>query len=110
MNIGVVKESVAGERRVALTPPSVKRLTGSHSVLVEAGAGVGAGIGDDDYRVVGAEVTSHAGALAADLVVGVNGPPDLSRQGALLLGLIRPFEQPDLIRELRRVGGERSGL
>ena len=95
MNIGVVKESAAGERRVGLTPASVKRLSSSHSVLVETGAGAGAGISDQDFREAGGKLTDREGALGADLVVGINAPEDLRRNGAVVLGLLRPFEQPE---------------
>lgn len=50
MIVGVVREIKDQERRIALTPAGAERLVGSaHSVLVESGAGVGSGLGDDRY-------------------------------------------------------------
>jgi NAD(P) transhydrogenase subunit alpha len=59
MNIVVLRETQEGEARVALMPESVKKLTAlGASVLVESRAGLNAARTDDDYREVGAEVSS----------------------------------------------------
>src|SRR5262249_43977939 len=70
MKLAVPKETVPGERRVALIPESIKRLTGKKfAVVVEAGAGGGANISDDEMKAAGAEIAADAAALyaAADL-------------------------------------------
>ena len=55
MKIGVPKETAADERRVALVPDVVRRLTGAgHEVVIEPGAGAGAGVPDGDYTEAGA--------------------------------------------------------
>ncbi|HEY1338011.1 MAG TPA: hypothetical protein VGF59_10900, partial [Bryobacteraceae bacterium] len=57
MNIGVIRERGAFDRRVALTPPVVRRLAdGGHKVWVESGAGDGAMFGDTEYLRAGAQV------------------------------------------------------
>ena len=57
MRIGVPKETALGERRVALVPEAVGRLTGiGLTVLVETGAGAGAWFDDSDYAEAGAAV------------------------------------------------------
>ena len=57
MNIGVIKERGAFDRRVALTPAVVRRLTGAgHTVWVETGAGDGAMFGDSEFLRAGAQV------------------------------------------------------
>ena len=57
MRIGVPKETGADERRVALVPDIVRRLTGGgHEVIVEAGAGAGAGVPDDAFTDAGAQI------------------------------------------------------
>ena len=57
MNIGIVRERGAFDRRVALTPPVVRRLAGAgHTVWVESGAGDGAMYRDTDYLRAGAQV------------------------------------------------------
>ncbi len=57
MRIGVPKETAEGERRVALVPDVVRRLAGAeHTVVVEPGAGVEAGLPDEDFTNAGAEI------------------------------------------------------
>ena len=66
MLIGVPKEIKDSEYRVGLVPSTVRELTrNGHHVIVEAGAGLGAGIADADYRAVGAEIVSDADQIFA---------------------------------------------
>jgi alanine dehydrogenase len=59
MLIGVPKEIKTNENRVALIPAGAEALAANgHSVLVEAGAGLGSGFADDDYRQAGAEIVA----------------------------------------------------
>src|SRR5262249_37256815 len=61
VKLGVPKESAAGERRVSLIPEPVKRLAQKKlEVVVEPGAGDGAGASDDDYRQAGATLAPSA--------------------------------------------------
>ncbi len=76
MKIGVPKETVEGERRVALVPDVVKSLKGNEKieVLVESGAGEAAGHPDSQYGEAGAELTSAEAAWGADVVLRVAVP------------------------------------
>ena len=77
MNIGVPREIKANEFRVGLTPASVRELTArGHRVLVETGAGVGIGAGDEAYRAAGAAIANTAAEVfaGAQLVVKVKEP------------------------------------
>ena len=75
MRIGVVRETKPAERRVALTDAGARTLvTDGHDVLVESGAGLGAGIADADYQAAGAKVVGVDDAWAAELVVKVKEP------------------------------------
>ena len=57
MNIGIIRERGAFDRRVALTPPVVRRLSGAgHTVWVETGAGDGAMYSDTEYQRAGAQI------------------------------------------------------
>jgi alanine dehydrogenase len=57
VNIGVIRERGCFDRRVALTPPVVRRLTSAgHTVWVESGAGDGARFGDSEYLRAGARI------------------------------------------------------
>jgi len=67
MILGVPKEIKVLEARVALTPAGAHALSGDgHRVLVEAGAGLGSGFADDDYRSAGAEILADVDALWAE--------------------------------------------
>jgi alanine dehydrogenase len=77
MIIGVPKEIKDNEFRVAMTPAGVEALKArEHTVLVQAGAGEGSGIGDRDYERVGADIVASAADAwgSADLVVKVKEP------------------------------------
>jgi NAD(P) transhydrogenase subunit alpha len=55
VRIGVVRETAAGERRVALVPEVVRKLVAAgHEVVVEAGAGESAGLHDQPFEAAGA--------------------------------------------------------
>src|SRR5690242_19322022 len=57
MRVGVVKETKTAEGRVALTPAGARELVSrGHTVLVERGAGGGAGFADNAYRVAGSSL------------------------------------------------------
>jgi alanine dehydrogenase len=77
MTIGCPREIKAQENRVALLPSAAYQLTRrGHAVMVEAGAGLGSGYSDDEYRAAGAAVVaSHAEVFErSDLVVKVKEP------------------------------------
>ncbi len=75
MQIGVVKEIKDQEYRVALTPTGTAALAqAGHSVVLEAGAGLGAGYADTAYQATGAQIVSTAAAWASDLVLKVKEP------------------------------------
>jgi NAD(P) transhydrogenase subunit alpha len=98
MQIGIPKETRPGERRVAATPETVKKLAagGKHDVLVEAGAGATAAVPDDAYAAAGAKLVGADQALGADIVLKVRAPEagELTKmkRGALLVGLLNPFD------------------
>ena len=77
MIVGVPKEVKRDEYRVAMLPVGVEELTrAGHQVLVEAGAGLGSGIGDDRYSANGATILADADEVwaAADMIVKVKEP------------------------------------
>src|SRR5215207_5814674 len=90
MRIGIVRELTPGESRVALTPHAVYELTRvGHRVFVEPGAGEGAALLDEEYRVAGARLVADAAAIWRDseLVAKVYGPVP-EEYGCLREGLI----------------------
>ncbi|MCB2225722.1 MAG: alanine dehydrogenase [Desulfarculaceae bacterium] len=105
MLIGVPKEIKSEEYRVALVPAGAQRLvTAGHRVLVEAGAGAGAGIPDEAYLAAGAELSDAAGAWGAEMVIKVKEPLpseyDYFRPGLLLYTYLHLAAQPELTRRL----------
>jgi proton-translocating NAD(P)+ transhydrogenase subunit alpha len=94
VRIGVPKETAPGERRVALVPDIVRKLTGQgHEVVLEPGAGAQAGIPDELLEQAGA--TLGAGAWEADVVAKV-APPQEGEVSALkpdsvLVGFLAPL-------------------
>ena len=101
--IGVPTETLAGERRVALTPaviPALAKL--GASVVVESGAGVASGFPDALYEEKGATIGTRDQVLAAGIVTSVRvlandpGSPDLAKMhsGQVVVGMAAPFAQP----------------
>src|ERR1700704_6082604 len=117
MIVGVPRESFPGERRVALVPAAIPNLTKAGlEVVVEAGAGAGAGYPDADYSAKGAKIAADRAAVfrAADIVVQVlcygsndkTGKADvpLFRNGQVLIGFLRPLGSIETIREIAAKG------
>ncbi|QQP98305.1 NAD(P) transhydrogenase subunit alpha [Lysobacter enzymogenes] len=97
ITIGVASETAAGERRVALTPETCKKLVARGArVRIQRDAGRGASFTDEAYVQAGAELADDAaGATAeADVVLCVQAPDserlNLLREGAALVGLLQP--------------------
>ena len=96
MRIVVLKESAAGETRVAATPETVKKFVGlGHNVCVQAGAGVAASAPDEQYKAAGAEISANGDVGSADLVLKVRRPTDgeigAMRSGAGFSSLLEPY-------------------
>lgn len=117
MKIGIPKEIVADENRVALTPDSVGRLTKNGvEVLVEHDAGLQAAYTDAAYEKAGATVVPDAATLygSSDLVCKVQRPVvnpltgkseiELMRPGTALIAFLAPLINHDLVRELAAAG------
>lgn len=107
MKIAVLKETLAGEARVALIPDSVKRLVKKGIVVaVQAGAGERSGFSDQQYQKVGAEIVSTLDTLCADadVVIKVQPPTDeeigMYRQGGALISILQPYLRHDTVRQL----------
>ncbi len=110
MKIGVPKETVEGERRVALVPDVVKSLKRNEhvDVVVESGAGVAAGHPDSHYTEAGAALAEAAAAWGADLVLRV-AVPSTEEIGKLspnqiLIGHLAPWTSAETNRALAEAG------
>ena len=107
MRIGVPRETRPRETRVAATPATVEQLVRlGYEVLVEGGAGAASSFPDEGYAAAGAAVGTATDAWQADVVLRVNGPTvaeiDLLADGALLVGLLSPALNPELVDALAR--------
>ncbi len=109
MRIGVPKEIVPGETRIAASPDSIRKFTDlGVEVLVESGAGAGAQMSDETLTEAGAHIVPDAKTVygEADLVTKVRAPLSdgnaldelaLVRPGAVLVGLLAPLQQRELV-------------
>src|SRR5258708_38816946 len=107
MNIGVPKETVQGESRVALIPDAIPPLTkAGFTVLVESGAGQGSYFQDANYEKAGAKIVLDAARLLADahLLVKVHRPSDreiaMIQEGAVLISFLYASGNPELTKRL----------
>ena len=111
MKIAVLKETAAGEMRVAATPDAVKHYVGGgHTVTVAKGAGQSANFSDADFKAEGASIaaTNDAAVKSADLVLSITGGTKAlvakMKKGAGLTGLLNPTDQPDFAEACAKKG------
>jgi H+-translocating NAD(P) transhydrogenase subunit alpha len=102
--VGVPRETMTGERRVALTPDVVRKLSRTgFRILVEHGAGESASFLDSMYEAVGAEIVPDAATVysTASVVLKVQRPTDdevkALRPSTILIALLQPLVSPDLV-------------
>jgi NAD(P) transhydrogenase subunit alpha len=108
MRVAVLKEAAPGERRVALVPEGVPRLTGAGlEVLVERGAGDAAWFPDSAYAGAGASIVAAADLYqAADVILTVTRPGAGAplRAGQTVIGMLSPLTDPGYADSLARSG------
>jgi NAD(P) transhydrogenase subunit alpha len=100
MKIGIPKEHVDGETRVAMTPEIARKLVGKGIELcMEPGAGDGAHFSDASYQDAGVTLVDRAAALACEVVVKVRKPSldEIAQmaEGAVFIGFIETCEEDD---------------
>lgn len=105
MIIGIPRESLPGETRVAATPQTVGQLIKlGYEVVVETGAGAASSFSDAAFTEAGASVGSAEQVWSADVVLKVNAPDNEEiaalRGGATLISLISPALKPELVEQL----------
>ncbi len=111
MKIGCPKEIKPQEFRVGVTPnAAMEAVAHGHEVLIETGAGVGAGFTDEDYIAAGAEIIATAAEVfaKADMIVKVKEPQagerKMLREGQLLFTYLHLAPDPDQTHDLLASG------
>ena len=106
MKIGIPKEIINNENRVALTPPFVKTLVDKgHEVVVETNAGLGSGFTDEEYVTNGAKIVNTAKeAWQVEMVLKVKEPKELEydffKEGLILFTYLHLAPVPTLTEAL----------
>jgi len=116
LKVGVARETAAGERRVALVPEALAKLTqAGYEVLVESGAGAGALIPDSAFAEAGARVVSTKDLYdQADVVLRVQKPSKDEvkklRTGQAVIGLLQPLIDPQTAHAIAERGATAISL
>jgi len=119
LTIGIPKEIMKGERRVAAIPDTVRKMVAEGAtVIVEEGAGVGSYFSDEDYKAAGASLVNDAEALfgEADIIIKVKEPlfnedkgkheVEMMKEGQCLVSFLHPAAPSNhrMIKDLARLG------
>ncbi|HHV78110.1 MAG TPA: alanine dehydrogenase [Firmicutes bacterium] len=111
MIVGIPKEIKPDENRVAVTPAGVQALVNhGHEVVIEAGAGIGSGISDEEYVRSGAKILPSAPQVfeVSDMILKVKEPlpPEygLFRKGQVLFTYLHLAPEPTLTQALIKSG------
>jgi len=111
MKIGCPREIKPQEFRVGMTPNAAQEaVNNGHSVIIESGAGIGAGFTDEDYINAGAKIIGTATEVfaAADMIVKVKEPQAIERamlrDGQLLFTYLHLAPDPDQTHDLIKSG------
>ncbi len=109
--IGVCKETEQNEKRVAITPEGVKKLSDDGlQVTIESGAGVESSYSDSDYTDAGAKIEKSRAKILTecDILLAVQAPPvkdiEKMKSGSVLISFIWPLQNSDYIEVLKKQG------
>lgn len=105
MKIGIPKESIVNETRVAATPNTVRQLKKlGFDIAVESGAGEKASFTDEAYGAAGAEIVNDDIVWQSDLIYKLNPPNEEEitriKENATLVSFLYPAQNPDLVEKL----------
>ncbi|AHW75603.1 NAD(P) transhydrogenase subunit alpha [Neisseria meningitidis] len=106
MKIGIPRESLSGETRVACTPATVALLGKlGFETVVESGAGLAASLDDAAYQTAGATVADKAAVWVCPLIYKVNAPSEdelpLLKEGQTIVSFLWPRQNEALVEALR---------
>ncbi len=104
MIVGSIKEDLAIEKRVSLTPETAKNIIGlGLKVCLEKEYGTHLGVYDDDYKKVGVEIKPSSSEVlnSSDLIIKVNCPSeneiDILKENTILIGMFNPSKNKNQI-------------
>lgn len=107
VSVFIPKEAPEGERRVAATPDTVKKMAAKGlKIVVQSGAGSGSHVSDEQFKDAGAEIESDRakGLANADIVLQINIPTEEQirqmKEGSSLISFLWAFEHLDLVKLL----------
>ena len=106
MKIVILNEG-ASDSRVSASPETVKKINEmNHAVYVQKGAGIKSNFLDQDYEKNGAKIFEDENVIReADVIFKINKPSkdqiDLFKENSILIAALDPFNDPDLIEDLR---------
>jgi len=107
VSVFIPKEAPEGERRVAATPDTVKKMAAKGlKIVVQSGAGSGSHVSDEQFKEAGAEIESDRakGLANADIVLQINIPTEEQigqmKEGSSLISFLWAFEHLDLVKLL----------
>jgi H+-translocating NAD(P) transhydrogenase subunit alpha len=110
VKIAVLKETAPGETRCSAIPETVKKFTAlGAEMAVERGAGLSAGISDEEFKEAGAKIGARKDALnGAGVILCVSGPePETLKdagKGALLVGSLDPLRHKEALKGYAKAG------
>ncbi|MCD9033678.1 NAD(P) transhydrogenase subunit alpha [Luteimonas sp. Y-2-2-4F] len=111
ITLGIARERAPGERRVAVTPETCRKLVAAGAVVrIEQGSGAAAFFPDAAYAEAGAQLVADAPAAldGADAVLCVQAPPAATlaalKPGAVVVGILQPEADPERAQALRERG------
>jgi NAD(P) transhydrogenase subunit alpha len=109
VRVGIIKETLEGERRIAAVPETVgKMVKAGMEVVVEAGAGEAAFISDSRMEESGATIAPDRNTVLSqsDVVLKVNKPSsdeiDQMKEGAVIISFLQPFSSSEIIKKLAK--------
>ncbi|MGC8759463.1 MAG: Re/Si-specific NAD(P)(+) transhydrogenase subunit alpha [Bryobacteraceae bacterium] len=107
MKVGVLKETVPGERRVALVPQAAAQLVQKgFEVAIEAGAGLAAGFRDEEYAAKGARLAASRAEVVetSQALLCVRAAAEGLRPGQVVIGFFDPLSEPARARAFASAG------
>ena len=107
MIVGSIKEDLASEKRVSLTPETAKNIIGlGLKVCVEKEYAIHLGIKDNEYEKVGVEIKSSPSevSISSNLIIKVNCPSEseisILKENSILIGMLNPSKNKNQISKI----------